>query len=106
MRQDVPGGILADDMGVGKTLTCLAVVVHDKLRSRSADAEAGECESDAAENEVDVVEPETSNDSTTIAEVSRIPSVSTLVVAPKTALPQWKDNVETHVLPGALSVRV
>ncbi|KAH7717308.1 Protein F54E12.2 [Aphelenchoides avenae] len=87
-------------MGVGKTLTCLAVVLHGKLHPRSVNEnEAGECESDATENEVAVVEP-----GTNVAEVSRIPSVSTLVVAPKTALPQWKDNVDAHMLPGSLSV--
>lgn len=38
-RQDVTGGILADDMGVGKTLTCLSLVVSDKQTALSPTTE-------------------------------------------------------------------
>ncbi|KAH0543143.1 hypothetical protein FGG08_002488 [Glutinoglossum americanum] len=80
------GGLLADDMGLGKSLTALSLIVgslddintpaaHDKMDSPESRREASH-------------------------------SRTTLIVTPKSTLSSWEEQIKTHINPGAVSVHV
>ncbi|PYH39514.1 DEAD/DEAH box helicase [Aspergillus neoniger CBS 115656] len=74
---DIRGGILADDMGVGKTLSMIASIV--------------------ASSPYDTITLEKQ------ANLKLVPSRSTLVVVPSVLLLHgWIDEVKKHVIPGVL----
>ncbi|KAL9101636.1 MAG: hypothetical protein Q9163_003134 [Psora crenata] len=80
---EVLGGILADMMGLGKTLTILALVVgslDDAKRWGSQTA------------------PKLDDDKALIRN-----SKTTLLVAPLSTLANWEDQIATHVKPGTLN---
>ena len=81
----VNGGILADEMGMGKTIQTIALLLHQKeARAELAVAAA-------------------KNGRSTRREDARAP---TLVVVPTSALAQWEDEIRDCVAPGALRVAV
>ncbi|RSL59357.1 hypothetical protein CEP54_007308 [Fusarium duplospermum] len=71
----IAGGILADEMGLGKTLSILSLI----------------CWSMDAFND-----PETG--------IEKPKSLTTLVVAPKSTINEWQNQIEKHIHPGQLSV--
>ncbi|KAI5858908.1 SNF2 family N-terminal domain-containing protein [Tricharina praecox] len=77
---DIKGGILADHMGLGKTLSILSLITGTLEEARRVRAQ----------------EP-----------IGRIcASGTTLIVTPVSTLGNWEQQISTHVLPGRLSVLV
>ncbi|RSL85847.1 hypothetical protein CEP52_016004 [Fusarium oligoseptatum] len=70
----IMGGILADDMGLGKTLSTLALVAWFL---------------DHVDNNVSPHAPSPR---------------TTLIIAPKSTLPGWEEQIKSHVLPGQMNL--
>ncbi|KAI8934777.1 hypothetical protein NX059_008464 [Plenodomus lindquistii] len=84
---DIAGGIISDDMGLGKTLSMLSVIVESRHRAVESAL-------------VDLQE------STNYWE-TMTPSKATLVVVPNSLLLEsWKEEIETHIAPGTMDVRI
>ena len=84
---EVLGGILADMMGLGKTLSILSLIVGS-LEAASEWEEIGHL-------------PETDGDRVLIRN-----SKTTLLVSPLSTLANWEDQIATHIQPGALKYYV
>ncbi len=78
---DIKGGILADEMGMGKTLQAIALLVAAKPNGK-----------------VEKTTKKTSHDV--------YGGGPTLIVCPTSAMMQWKQEIELRTRPGALSVMV
>jgi len=79
---DIRGGILADEMGMGKTIQCIAMLLAQKEKWMKRRADAGEM----------------------VTAEDRPPP--TLVVVPTSALVQWEQEIKTCVDEGSLKVLV
>ncbi|XP_060189050.1 DNA repair protein RAD5B [Lycium barbarum] len=93
------GGILADAMGLGKTVMTIALVLA-KLGKGSPD------DQDFVSEDADETECITKRITYTDTEVSRKAKGGTLIVCPMALLGQWKDELEAHSKPGSISVFV
>lgn len=82
---EVLGGILADMMGLGKTLTVLSLVV-------------GSLED--AKQWATQVPPEPKTDEDTVLALN---SKTTLLVSPLSTIANWEEQINAHVKPGTLS---
>ena len=93
------GGIVADEVGFGKTITTLALIKQTlpDARKEAGDyhtvADATEKEADCPEEEADVEKdaPEKEADTT---DSHFIPLRATLIVTPHSLTPQWKDEIQ------------
>jgi SWI/SNF-related matrix-associated actin-dependent regulator of chromatin subfamily A3 len=82
---DVPGGILADGMGLGKTLTMIASITASLSRAEES--------------------AQTLSKGPAKAGLSLVPVQSTLIIVPSTLLMDgWVDEINKHVVPGAISI--
>ncbi|XP_077513685.1 transcription termination factor 2-like isoform X1 [Amblyomma americanum] len=90
--QEVPGGILADAMGLGKTLTMLTLVEQQRRKDKSWKSATGSKDGGG-------------DDDGDAATTTPSPRGGTLVVCPLSLLHQWEEEVERH-LPGQWRVRV
>lgn len=84
---EVLGGILADMMGLGKTLSILSLIVGS-LEAANEWEEIGHL-------------PESDGDRALIRN-----SKTTLLVSPLSTLANWEDQIATHIKPGALKYYV
>ncbi len=108
LRLDEPptrrGGMLCEEMGLGKTLEVAALVVADRDDARRAANERSSRrdENVAAENvAAENVAAETSAETSPVGSVS---SRATLVVLPPPLLRQWEAELRACVAPGLLRV--
>ncbi|TVU07435.1 hypothetical protein EJB05_47490, partial [Eragrostis curvula] len=86
------GGILADAMGLGKTVMTIALILSDPRGEHSNYIER---------------DTRSQRDRATRAKTSRSAvRGGTLIVCPMTLLGQWKDELEAHSTQGALSIFV
>ncbi|KAF8702163.1 hypothetical protein HU200_033091 [Digitaria exilis] len=86
------GGILADAMGLGKTVMTIALILSNPR---------GECSNYIGRDKIDLRDHETRARSSTSSAIG-----GTLIVCPMSLLGQWKDELEAHSMQGALSVFV
>ncbi|KAH8150923.1 uncharacterized protein LAJ45_05105 [Morchella importuna] len=82
--QAVPGGILADDMGLGKSLTTLALITGSL-------------------DQAHLFTQSTNYQYYTTLNRVRKHARATLIVAPASLLESWKEQIRTHIKPGAVS---
>ncbi|XP_074312449.1 DNA repair protein RAD5A [Silene latifolia] len=106
------GGILADAMGLGKTVMTIALLLANSERVGSP------CSQFSSESSAERSEPNEDIDAspdtcTTVAKFqgftkqnNTLISGGSLIVCPMTLLSQWKAEIETHSQPGSLSVYV
>ena len=113
---DVRGGILADEMGMGKTIQAINIIVANRAappspRPANDDDDDDDFEDDTPLSQL-TARPKKTEPSQTLAtaccgQVQEPPwSGATLVVCPVAALMQWKHEIEKFVRPGTLSVYV
>jgi len=103
-HQNICGGILADDMGLGKTLVMIALMLADKRMELAREKENEPPVKRVCLNSQAVVCSSTvlQGHSTT----DDYHSAGTLVVCPKSVMPQWAQEVASKVAPGAIKVLV
>eukprot|EP01105_Mastigella_eilhardi_P016431 TRINITY_DN3757_c0_g1_i2.p1 TRINITY_DN3757_c0_g1~~TRINITY_DN3757_c0_g1_i2.p1 ORF type:complete len:965 (+),score=241.35 TRINITY_DN3757_c0_g1_i2:292-2895(+) len=87
----VRGGLLCDDMGMGKTIEILALILTNKLPA-------------SAPQPIIPWDPDKKDDTGNV--LPFVPCKSTLIVCPLSLLSQWADEIRTHTVPGTLSVYV
>ncbi|KAI9148085.1 DNA repair protein RAD5B [Paramyrothecium foliicola] len=81
--EDVPGGILADGMGLGKTLTMIASIVTSLIRAEGFSKTVPNYPANGA---------------------ALVPVQSTLIIVPSTLLLNgWIDEIKKHVVPGSIT---
>ncbi|CAN4116553.1 unnamed protein product [Withania somnifera] len=93
------GGILADAMGLGKTVMTIALILANLGRVSPDDQEI-------VMGDADETERATKRITYRDIEVSRKAKGGTLIVCPMALLGQWKDELEAHTKPGSISVFV
>ncbi|KAF6999025.1 hypothetical protein CFC21_015099 [Triticum aestivum] len=87
------GGILADAMGLGKTVMTIALILSNPRGEQSNYIER------------DIIRPVRGCDTRTRTLTPNIRG-GTLIMCPMALLGQWKDELEAHSTPGAISVFV
>ncbi|KAI3469725.1 hypothetical protein Pfo_026388 [Paulownia fortunei] len=91
------GGILADAMGLGKTVMTIALILTRRGRGVQEDQQVvieGAAKTEHIKN------------SQWTTEALRKPKGGTLIVCPMALLSQWKDELETHSKPDSISIFV
>eukprot|EP00899_Mesostigma_viride_P016352 jgi/Mesvir1/24718/Mv21990-RA.5 len=111
ITQVARGGILADAMGLGKTVMATALIASKRGRGLGEDLERQQEEAAAEEG---AGKPPPGKQARINGFARAAPSRpsrhgsgkggGTLVVCPMSLLSQWKDELDTHVVDGALSV--
>lgn len=91
------GGILADDQGLGKTLTMIALLV----KSASAEATYNLNNDDSESSESNVCDSDSIDDSSVEEVTNKRDSESTpwrtLIVCPLSVINQWKEEIESKI---------
>ncbi|KAL3850342.1 hypothetical protein ACJIZ3_012224 [Penstemon smallii] len=109
------GGILADSMGLGKTIMTIALLLTISGRSGSLSSTStsqslnDNCEESIISDISPVVPKKASKFNgfeTLMKQKASLTGGGNLIVCPMTLIGQWKTEIETHAQPGALSIYV
>ncbi|KAL2536246.1 actin-dependent regulator of chromatin subfamily A member 3 [Forsythia ovata] len=100
------GGILADSMGLGKTIMTISLLLSHSGRGGFSN------ENSESSNMLDD-SPTSSKKATKFSGFDKVPKQQrslagggNLIICPMTLIGQWKTEIETHARPGALSLYV
>ncbi|KAL6899143.1 hypothetical protein ACP4OV_005801 [Aristida adscensionis] len=108
------GGILADAMGLGKTIMTIALLLYDSSKGCITSQQATQIHGESSglgeppTNSHDAVKKLASPFSFSKHRKQKAPLVGggNLIVCPMTLLGQWKAEIEAHTKPGAVSIYV
>ncbi|KAK4492241.1 hypothetical protein RD792_003042 [Penstemon davidsonii] len=109
------GGILADSMGLGKTIMTIALLLTQSGRSGSLSSTStsqslnDNCEENIISDISPVVPKKASKFNgfeKLMKQKASLTGGGNLIVCPMTLIGQWKTEIETHAQPGALSIYV
>lgn len=109
------GGILADAMGLGKTVMTIALLLtHSQrgglsgIQSASQPSDGGIEGYDISDQSPNLMKKESKSLSIDklIKQTNTLINGGTLIICPMTLLGQWKAEIETHAQAGSLSVHV
>ncbi|XP_010535657.1 PREDICTED: putative SWI/SNF-related matrix-associated actin-dependent regulator of chromatin subfamily A member 3-like 2 isoform X2 [Tarenaya hassleriana] len=107
------GGILADAMGLGKTIMTIAFMLVHSHRGASHSVDSIISDGDKEISHLSEESTNTSNKATKFSGFDKLhkqqnilANGGNLIICPMTLLGQWKSEIETHVKPGSLSVYV
>jgi len=115
---DIHGGVLADEMGMGKTLQTIATILDNrpKLQHAKPGMKHPPCEDLLERQAEDVLWKKAKSDWSKEMEILKVPKklrlkdggsrAGTLVICPVIALTQWKTEIEKFTESGTLSVCV
>ncbi|XP_042463169.1 DNA repair protein RAD5A-like [Zingiber officinale] len=108
------GGILADAMGLGKTIMTIALLLAHYGKGGSCSSTRSQESLDA--NEVNNIHEQSQNATSKLSTIAgfrklfqskaSLVGAGNLIVCPMTLLSQWKAEFETHTKPGSLNVYV
>ncbi|KAH9700025.1 DNA repair protein RAD5A [Citrus sinensis] len=109
------GGILADAMGLGKTVMTIALLLTHSQRGGLSGIQSASQPSDGGIEGYDISdqspnlmkkEPKSLSIDKLIKQTNTLINGGTLIICPMTLLGQWKAEIETHAQAGSLSVHV
>ncbi|XP_052210529.1 DNA repair protein RAD5A isoform X2 [Diospyros lotus] len=112
--QMAKGGILADAMGLGKTIMTIALLLTHSERSGSSSPSSSEalienCDTTDMSNHYPSLIKKTTKNSgfdKLLRKKNLLVGGGNLIICPMTLLGQWKAEIETHAEPGSLSLYV
>ncbi|KAL8484399.1 hypothetical protein ACS0TY_026896 [Phlomoides rotata] len=108
------GGILADSMGLGKTIMTISLLLSHSERGGSSSASTSQSSSDNCESsfssEKSPIPPKKKSKFTGFEKLMKKKTPlfggGNLIICPMTLIGQWKTEIETHAQPGILSIYV
>ncbi|KAM7256149.1 hypothetical protein ACFE04_011890 [Oxalis oulophora] len=102
------GGILADSMGLGKTVMTISLLLTHSVRDRSSVGQSTDQPDDLMYSSPNISKKGTHGLGVDqlLKQQNKLISGGNLIVCPMTLLGQWKAEIETHAQPGSLSIYV
>ncbi|KAK8545016.1 hypothetical protein V6N13_066330 [Hibiscus sabdariffa] len=114
-HQMARGGILADAMGLGKTIMTISLLLTHSERGQQSDIQSPDQPSDQGGEVIDIFgqSPNSVKNTTKFPgfdklakRKNKLANGGNLIICPMTLLGQWKAEIETHAKPGSLSLYV